>query len=270
LAIDGGEDSAEEDRAMCQACGFTDISHRNTIRRRTFLFSAAAAGALAAVPSANAKGRRSQPKETRQNSAPPKPENVMTPDDALARLMEGNRRYQKGLARRHDFVAEREALVGGQNPYAAVLSCADSRIAPEYAFDSSRGDLFVVRVAGNVANPYNVASLEYAVEVLKTPLILVLCHEACGAVKSAISSIQDNTTLPGHLPSLVAALTPAVQAIKGRPGDPLENATMENARLCVEQLKTATPLLSAAANEKRVKVVSGIYRLADGRVDLFA
>ena len=168
---------------MCQACGFADIVHGSKMRRRAFVFGAATAGALTVVASAHAQGRKSQSKQAQQTSAPPKPENVMTPDEALARLMEGNRRYQKGIAKRHDFVAEREALVGGQNPYAAILSCADSRIAPEYAFDSSRGDLFVVRVAGNFANPDNIASMEYAVEVLKTPLILVLCHEACGAVK---------------------------------------------------------------------------------------
>jgi carbonic anhydrase len=185
---------------MCQACGFADIVHGNKMRRRAFVFGAATAGALTVVANAHAQGRKSQSKETRKNNAPPKPENVMTPDEALARLMEGNRRYQKGLARRHDFVAEREALVGGQNPYAAILSCADSRIAPEYAFDSSRGDLFVVRVAGNFANADNIASMEYAVEVLKTPLILVLCHEACGAVKSAISSIQDHTTCLATFP----------------------------------------------------------------------
>lgn len=255
---------------MCQLCGFADIVHGSQIQRRSFVFGAAAAGALTAIPSANAKSRKSKSKETKTSSAPPRPQNVMTPDEALARLMEGNKRYQQGIAKRHDFIAEREALVGGQNPYAAILSCSDSRIAPEYAFDSSRGDLFVVRVAGNVANPYNIASMEYAVEVLKTPLILVLCHEACGAVKSTMSSIQDNTTLPGHLPSLVNAIAPAVKAVEGRPGDPLENATTENARMCAETLKTATPLLSAASNDKRVKIVSGIYRLGDGRVELLA
>jgi len=254
---------------MCQACGYSDVVHASTMRRRAFVFGAATAGALTALASAHAKDGDSPKEEAKQSSPPPRPENVMTPDDALARLMEGNRRYQQGVSRRHDFIAEREALVGGQNPYAAILSCADSRIAPEYAFDSSRGDLFVVRVAGNVPNPDNIASLEYAVAVLKTPLILVLGHEACGAVSSAISSIQENTTLPGHLPSLVAALAPAVKAAAGRPGDPQKNATLENARLGVETLKTATPLLSAAFNEKRIKIVSGIYRLADGRVELF-
>jgi carbonic anhydrase len=228
------------------------------------------AGALSLAVNAEAAPRKSRSNATKRDSPPARPENVMSPDAALDRLMEGNRRYQKGVARRHDFVAEREALVGGQNPYAAILSCADSRIAPEYAFDSSRGDLFVCRVAGNFVNPDNIASFEFGVEVLKTPLLLVLGHEACGAVKSTISSIADNTTLPGHLPSLVAALTPAVKGVAGRPGDQLENATKENVRLNVEALKTAAPLLSAAVNDKRVKIVGGIYRLATGQVELFA
>jgi carbonic anhydrase len=238
--------------------------------RRDFLFGAAMFGAASASGQAQAKTRKSRKADSAPESQPPKPENVMTPDAALARLMEGNRRYQKGLARRHDFVAEREALVGGQNPYAGVLSCADSRIAPEYAFDSSRGDLFVCRVAGNFVNPENIASFEFAVEVLKTPLLLVLGHESCGAVDSAISSIANKTTLPGHLPSLVSALAPAVKAVAGKPGNELENATRENVRLGVEALKTATPLLSAAVNDKRVRIVGGIYRLANGEVELFA
>lgn len=220
--------------------------------------------------SAKARRKKTTEPEQKQDAEPPKPQNVMTPDEALARLMEGNKRYRKGLSKRHDFLAEREALVGGQNPYAGILSCADSRIAPEYAFDSSRGDLFVVRIAGNFVNPDNLASFEFAVAVLNTPLLLVLGHEACGAVRSTISSLQDKTTLPGHLPSLVAALTPAVKAVSGQPGDALENATKENVRLAVENLKSATPLLSAAVAERRVKVVGGIYRLADGAVELFA
>lgn len=257
---------------MCEVCGCPDVAHESTTPRRAFLFGVALAGTLAAAGAANARPRKPRKQEQARDAepSPPRPENVMTPDAALARLMDGNIRYQKGLARRHDFIAEREALVGGQNPYAAILGCADSRIAPEYAFDGSRGDLFVCRVAGNFANPDNVASFEYAVEVLKTPLVLVLGHDACGAVKSAITSIADKTTLPGHLPSLVAALTPAVKAVAGRPGDELENATKENVRLGVAALESATPLLSAAVQEKRVKIVGGIYRLADGKVELFA
>lgn len=236
------------------------------------MFGVAAAGTLTIAGGASAgdTDRPSRKKSRKQEPSPPKPENAIPADAAMARLMEGNKRYQRGVAKRHDFRAEREALVGGQNPYAAIISCADSRIAPEYAFDSGRGDLFVVRVAGNFANPDAIASFEYAVEVLKTPLLLVLGHESCGAVKSTITSIRDKTVLPGHLPSLVAALTPAVKATAGQKGDELENATRENVRLTVETLRSATPLLSAAVEDKRVKVVGGIYRLSDGAVELIA
>ncbi len=255
---------------MCNFCGVPHHSHAAKLARRSFI-AAAVTSPLFFAASASAKARRKPASEPAQKTAePPKPQNVLTPDDALARLIEGNKRYQKGLARRHDFIAEREALVGGQNPYAAILSCADSRIAPEYAFDSSRGDLFVCRVAGNFVNPENIASFEYAVQILKTPLLLVLGHESCGAVSSTISSIANKTTLPGHLPYLVTALTPAVKAVAGRPGDELENATKENIRLGVEALRTATPLLSAAVNDKRLKVVGGIYRLSTGQVEILA
>jgi carbonic anhydrase len=107
----------------------------------------------------------------KETKAPPKPQNVLTPVAALERLQKGNARYVEGISLRHDFKHEREALAAGQNPYAAILSCADSRIAPEYAFDSGRGDLFVCRVAGNFANPESIASLEYAVAELGTPLV---------------------------------------------------------------------------------------------------
>ena len=147
-------------------------------------------------------------------------------------------------------------------------SCADSRIAPEYAFDAGRGDLFVCRVAGNFANDDVVASLEYGVAVLNTPLIMVLGHDACGAVDATIKSLKDNETLPGHLPSLVAALTPAVKASEDKPGDPLVNAICENVILNVQKLKAATPIISAAVDQSKVRIVGAIYKLADGHVEL--
>jgi carbonic anhydrase len=202
------------------------------------------------------------------DNPPPKPENAVSSDEALARLMEGNARYVSGIARRHDFVAEREALVGGQNPYAGILSCADSRIAPEYAFDTGRGDLFVCRVAGNFVTPDILASFEFAVDFLKTPLLMVLGHESCGAVKAAISAVVDKIELPGHLPALVAGIGPAVEAVVSRPGDPLANATRENVRRNVEILRSATPIMSAAVAEGRIRVVGGIYRLQTGQVEL--
>jgi carbonic anhydrase len=206
----------------------------------------------------------------KKTRAPPKPENVMSPDASLKRLMEGNQRYVEGVARRHDFTHEREALAGGQNPYAAILSCADSRIAPEYAFDSGRGDLFVCRVAGNFASNEMLASLEYAVAVLGAPLVLVLGHESCGAVDAAIKSLKDGTTLPGQLPSLVTAIAPAVKAVSGQAGDILAKATRQNVIDNVGRLSSATPVLNAAVEQGKLKVVGGIYRLRDGRVEMVA
>ena len=241
---------------MCEMCltkQFLTPSRRNLFRL------AASAGLMLAGPAL-----------AKDNKPPPKPENVISPDASLKRLMEGNARYVGGVTRRHDFKHEREALAGAQNPYAGILSCADSRIAPEYAFDSGRGDLFVCRLAGNFANDDSVASLEYGVAVLGVPLILVLGHDACGAVDATIKSLKDNTTLPGHLPSLVSALTPAVKAVSGKGGDVLGNAIRQNVVDNVAKLKSATPILSAAVEQNKLKVVGGIYRLKDGRVDMVA
>src|SRR6516225_7480456 len=200
--------------------------------------------------------------------APPKAENVLSPDAALDRLMKGNARYIEGLSRRHDFKHEREALSKGQNPFAAVLSCADSRIVPEYCFDTARGDLFVCRVAGNFASDDIIASLEYAVQVLKTPLILVLGHAACGAIDATIKSRKDGTTLPGHLPLIANALNAAVTAVQGAPGDLLANAIRRNVALNVEKLMATGPILKSFLEDKKIRVVGGVYELTSGRVEL--
>jgi carbonic anhydrase len=255
---------------MCVSCG--QDSHRPFApSRRTIILAAAAVG-LGFAGNAAAKEKETEDDEEKKEKKkkPPKPQNVLSPDAALERLRKGNTRYVEGVSLRHDFRHEREALAGGQNPFAAILSCADSRIAPEYAFDSGRGDLFVCRVAGNFANAETVASLEYAIAVLGVPLILVLGHESCGAVDAAIKSLKDNTTLPGHLPSLVAAIAPAVNAVSQQGGDVLGNATRQNVIDNVGKLASATPILSAAVEQKKLKVVGGIYRLKDGRVDMVA
>ena len=244
---------------MCLTCRASEaFAARGTSRRNFLRTVGGAAAGFALTPSAFAKDTK----------ASPKPQNDISPDEALRRLMKGNARYVEGVSRRHDFKSEREALVGGQNPYAGILSCADSRIAPEYAFDSGRGDLFVCRVAGNFANDDTVASLEYASAILNVPLFLVLGHEACGAVSATIKSLKDNTTLPGHLPSLVSNLAPAVKATKDQPGDPLANATRQNVIDVVAKLKSATPILKSAVEQGKLKIVGGIYHLGDGKVEL--
>lgn len=243
---------------MCSMCR-EDSQHSFLPTRRNLLLGAAAAGAF--------WGNAAHAKEAK---APPKPENVISPDASLKRLMQGNQRYVEGIARRHDFKHEREALAGGQNPYAAILSCADSRIAPEYAFDSGRGDLFVCRIAGNFASEETVASLEYAVAVLAVPLILVLGHDACGAVDATIKSLKDGKALPGHMPSLVTALAPPVKAVAEQPGNALDNAIRQNVVDNIAKLKAAPPILSTAAEQDKIRIVGGIYRLKTGQVDMVA
>jgi len=252
-------DDEKRRTSMCMKCRNENLVDRaQPSRRRVLGFFGAATAGLALAGTVSAK----------EAKAPPKPQNVVSPDASLELLVKGNKRYVDGVARRHDFKTEREALVGGQNPYAGILSCADSRIAPEYAFDSARGDLFVCRVAGNFANDDTIASMEYAVAILNVPLIMVLGHDACGAIDATIKSLKDNTTLPGHLPSLVTSLTPAVKAVSGKPGDQLDNAIRQNVIDNVAKLKSATPILNSAVEKGKLKVVGGIYRLKDGRVEM--
>jgi carbonic anhydrase len=241
---------------MCEMCRQNTI-HRFGPSRRNLLFGAASIMGMWLAKPAGAK----------EMKTPPKPQNVLSPDASLERLLKGNTRYVEGVSLRHDFKHEREALAGGQNPYAAILSCADSRIAPEYAFDSGRGDLFVCRVAGNFANTETIASLEYAVAVLNVPAILVLGHDSCGAVDAAIKSLADNTTLPGHMPSLVTGIAPAVKAVS-QGGDVLAKAIRQNVVDTIAKLSAATPILSAAVEQRKLRVVGGVYRLRDGRVDM--
>ena len=246
---------------MCQRCDCFTANHAAPASRRHFLKFAGAAATGLAMPLA-------MPSIGFAQKAPPKPQNNVSPDDALKLLMKGNRRYVDGVSKRHDFKHEREALTRGQNPYAGILSCADSRIAPEYAFDTGRGDLFVCRVAGNFVNDDAIASFEYAVQVLNAPLLMVLGHKSCGAVDAAIKSIKDNTTLPGHLPSLVSAISPAIKAAAGQPGNALDNAIRQNVILTVEKLKTATPIIDKFVAEKKVIVLGAVYNLDNGRVEL--
>lgn len=242
---------------MCQHCDCLTASHAVSASRRHFLTFAGAAAAGLAFPG-----------QGFAQKAPPKPANSVSPDDALKLLMSGNRRYVQGVTKRHDFKNEREALSKGQNPYAGILSCADSRVAPEYAFDSARGDLFVCRVAGNFLNDDGIASFEYGVAVLNTPLLMVLGHKACGALDAAIKSLKDGTTLPGHLPSLVTALTPAIKAVANQSGNALDNAIRQNVILNVEKLKAASPIIDKAVADKKVRVVGAVYNLDNGRVEL--
>lgn len=246
---------------MCVYCNVRPMGREPLLARRSFM-TLAGASALACAAPGHVFAEMAK--------TPPKAENVVSPDAALERLMQGNRRYVEGVTRRHDFKHEREALTAGQNPFAGILGCADSRVSPELAFDTSRGDLFVCRVAGNIANVDAIASFEYAIVILHTPLLVVLGHGSCGAVDATIKSVKDGTTLPGHLPSLVESISPAVKAVLDRPGNTLDEAIKQNVTLNVGRLKSATPIISQAVDEKKVRIVGATYNLANGRVELVA
>lgn len=193
---------------------------------------------------------------------------AVTADQALERLMEGNQRYVSGNMDMRDFTASRKALASGQSPHSAILGCADSRVAPELAFDQDRGQLFVVRVAGNFVNEDGLASLEYTTKILGTPLIMVLGHTRCGAVAATIDVVKENTQLPGHLPALVRAIKPAIDKVRGEPGDMLLNAIKANVLFNVNKLKNAAPIVSQLVEQGKVKVVGGLYHLKTGKVEL--
>lgn len=194
--------------------------------------------------------------------------NDIDPDKALARLKDGNGRYIANTSTNTDFSAGRLARAGAQYPFAGLLSCADSRVAPELVFDQGPGELFVLRVAGNFVDMNGLASIEFGVAVLGIPLLVVLGHTNCGAISATIDVIENGTELPGHLPDLVGALKPGVdRALAQKPADPLEAATRENVLYNVEKLKAATPIVAEAVAGGRVKVVGGIYDIATGKVE---
>jgi carbonic anhydrase len=192
------------------------------------------------------------------------------PNAVLAQLLEGNQRFVKGELihpgrRPEDFAP----LADGQAPVAIVVACADSRVAPELVFDQGVGDLFVVRIAGNVvtnAGPLVKGSIEFAVAELGARLIIVLGHSACGAVKAAVAHIDANDTLPGSIRELVDLIRPAAASVRGKPGDKVNNAIEANVKLSVERLKTLDPILAGLVKTRELKVVGGVYDLRSGRV----
>jgi carbonic anhydrase len=180
---------------------------------------------------------------------------------ALANLREGNARFAAHEVSQGKPNAEKRAETAQtQRPFAIVVGCADSRTSPELIFDHNIGDLFVVRTAGNLVDDYGLGSIEYAVNVLGSRLIVVLGHDGCGAVKAALTS----DTAPGHVDSLVRAIQPAVKAVKGKEGNPLHLAITENARLMADKIRSQADFGDLA---KEVRIVFGVYDLATGKVE---
>lgn len=195
------------------------------------------------------------------------PPNLSSGEEALQTLMAGNMRYVGTKLTHPNQSAERRAEVAqGQHPFAVILGCSDSRVPPELIFDQGLGDLFVIRVAGNSANDVVLGSIEYAAEHLGVRLVMVLGHERCGAVEAAVKAGE----VAGHIASVVEAIVPAVERIKGRPGDPVDHAVRANVELVVTQLKSSAPVLAALVQAGRLKIVGARYDLESGWVDLIA
>ena len=235
--------------------------------RRSALF---AAGALAAVPVTGAAAQ-----SRRANGVPLAPtkdgKSILTPDQALALLKQGNR----------DFLADRPfaapvgnqrrlQLASGQAPFAAYVSCSDSRVPPELLFGRGLGELFIIRNAGNTVDTVALGSIEYAVGVLGVPLVVVMGHESCGAVKAAMDVVEKNATFPGSIGRMVEPIIPAVLASRNAAGDRVEAAVRANVARQVGQLRTASePILLDPQRAGKVKVVGAYYDLDSGRVDFF-
>ena len=235
---------------MCMACNLQKPG------RRGFLAAAALASAALAAPVARAADV---------------PRTTLTPDQALAALEQGNARFRAGqVPSGAADPARRAALAAGQAPFAAILTCADSRTGPELLFHAGLGDLFVVRNAGNVADTAAIGSLEYAVAALGVPLVMVLGHEACGAAAAAVAMAERDTDLPGHLRDMLLPLMPAALAASRAGGDKTERAVVENVTRMRDRLLRVSPVIAGATAAGRLKVVGARYDLDQGVVSLLA
>ncbi len=224
--------------------------------RRTFLQKSLLTGA--AVSTGLATSLAAEPPE------PP----VTSPAEALRRLQEGNRRYTEFRLRHPDQTpARRKETARGQHPFAVILGCADSRVAPEIIFDQGLGDLFVVRVAGNISDDAVLGSIEYAVGEFAVPVVMVLGHEKCGAVTATLEAMKGGE-VPGHLDALVKAIRLAVEKVQGHAGDLLDNAVRANVSLVVGELKAQSRIIAGPVREGRLKLLGARYDLDSGQVDI--
>jgi len=196
-------------------------------------------------------------------------------DEALQKLMDGNKRYveSKMNACTETTATAREKLATSQKPYAIILSCSDSRVPPEIIFDKSLGEIFVVRVAGNVPDPVVIGSVEYAAEHLGSPLVMVLGHERCGAVTATVDA---KGKAEGNIGAIVKAIAPALKKVqKDKHCDSKDKAKFvecvvdENAKLVAANLTKQSAILAHLAKEGKLKIVAAKYDLDDGKVTLF-
>ena len=201
---------------------------------------------------------------------------MISADEALTRLREGNRRFVAGAPRQsNDTSALRADLAEGQAPFAVILGCSDSRVPVEMVFDQSFGDLFVIRVAGNVVAPSQIGSIEFAAETFGTPLVVVLGHTRCGAISATLDSLRN----PGgeqsrNLRSIVDRIRPSLEALmatdlRDKPDELAEAAIRANVRVSAGHLRSSSTILESRIERGELRVVGAEYQLETGEVDFF-
>ena len=227
---------------------------------RRALIGAACCGAVGVALGQAAVARAAEVKKTE-----------LSPDQALAKLKEGNERFVADPAACFEKLAERRREIAlGQAPFAAVVACSDSRVPPELLFGRGLGELFIIRDAGNTVDTVGLGSIQYAVEHLGVPLLVVLGHRRCGAVQAAIAVVKDNAIFPGSIGQMVEPIVPAVLKAQGVSGDLQENAVRENVRRTVTRLRASPePILEEPLQQGRLRIVGARYDLDEGRVDWF-
>src|SRR3972149_2990070 len=193
---------------------------------------------------------------------------ITNADQALQRLKEGNQRYVSMKPIHPNLSIERRTEVAkGQKPFAIIFECVDSRVPPELVFDRGLGDLFVIRTAGQALDNAGLGSIEFGVEELNIPLVMVLGHEKCGAVAATIEVLEKKAQAHGQIRTLVELIKPAVEEVKGQSGNLLDNAIRANIALGVNKLKTS-PILSEHLEKDKIKIVGAYYNLDTGVVDI--
>ena len=251
LVLRGGAVAPGRENRSCAAIAATaELGRRDLLK-----FGAAGVVALALGASGRASAAEGAP-------------TTLSPDEALAALKSGNERYVSNPQLCSvDLAASRSAVAAHQAPWASIISCADSRVPPELVFGGHGvGELFVARNAGNLVDTATLGTVEYGAAVLGSPLIVVLAHTSCGAVKAACDVVTKNATYPGAIGPMIEPIVPAALAVRGDPGDFVNNAAKESARRTAARLTAASTLISGLAGSGKLKIAAAIYDLETGVV----
>lgn len=236
------------------------VKNQNKMNR-ILSFSAISGSILLLAFSAQAEPKPIKSSEKTNSGTSANHQAINTPDESLAELKNGNRRFMEGKPVNTDYKDKIEQTKNDQHPHALILSCLDSRIPPEIIFDQGIGNLFVARVAGNIEDPNMVGSMEFATKVKGTKLIVVMGHNKCGAVKGAI----DNAEL-GNLTQLVDQIKPAITGDKSDMNKMMSETAKKNVELTISDIRKQSPVIDELVNEGKVKITGAFYDIDTGRV----